>query len=117
MFLIACGIETSSPPIAFATERLFPEAVKNKILIVSTHFQNNYKALSKYFHFIQMFKKLGFYDVVSFLENAMSGVFHDEKDRNNRKKYTSNSLIEREMREINRRTDIGVDGQMKVYTK
>ena len=69
--------------------------------------KNFYKALSEYFHFIQMFKKLGFHDIVSFLENAMSGVFHDEKDWNNRKKHTSNSLIEREMREINRRTDIG----------
>lgn len=66
-----------------------------------------YKAINEYFDFIQMFERLQFHDVVSFLKNAMAGIFHNKEDWNNRKKHSSNSLIEREMREINRRTDIG----------
>lgn len=66
-----------------------------------------YKAINEYFDFIQMFERLKFYDIVGFLKNAMSGIFHDKEDWNNNKKHSSNSLIEREMREINRRTDIG----------
>ena len=37
----------------------------------------------------------------------MSGLFINEEDWINKNKHTSNSLIEREMREINRRTDVG----------
>ena len=37
----------------------------------------------------------------------MSGLFISEDDQNNEEKHSSNSLIEREMREINRRTDVG----------
>ena len=66
-----------------------------------------YKALSGYFNYIQMFEKLKFYDIVTFLKNAMSGLFINEEDWTNKNKHTSNSLIEREMREINRRTDVG----------
>jgi hypothetical protein len=66
-----------------------------------------YKAISEYFDFIQMFERLNFKDIVSYLKNAMPGIFHNKDDWNNRKKHSSNSLIEREMREINRRTDIG----------
>jgi hypothetical protein len=66
-----------------------------------------YKSINEYFDFIQMFERLKFYDIVSFLKNAMAGIFHNKEDWNNRKKHTSNSLIEREMREINRRTDVG----------
>ena len=66
-----------------------------------------YKALSGYFNYIQMFEKLKFDDIVTFLKNAMSGLFISEDDWNNEEKHSSNSLIEREMREINRRTDVG----------
>ena len=66
-----------------------------------------YKALSGYFNYIQMFEELKFYDIVTFLKNAMSGLFINEEDWINKNKHTSNSLIEREMREINRRTDVG----------
>lgn len=66
-----------------------------------------YKAINEYFDFIQMFERLQFHDIVVFLKNAMSGIFHNKEDWNNSKKHSSNSLIEREMREINRRTDIG----------
>lgn len=68
---------------------------------------NFYKAINEYFDFIQLFERLQFYDIVSYLKNAMAGIFHSEEDWNNKGKHTSNSLIEREMREINRRTDIG----------
>ena len=66
-----------------------------------------YKALSSYFNYIQMFEKLKFDNIVTFLKNAMSGLFISEDDWNNEEKHSSNSLIEREMREINRRTDVG----------
>ena len=60
-----------------------------------------YKAINEYFDFIQLFERLQFYDVVNFLKNAMAGIFHNKEDWNDRKKHSSNSLIEREMREIN----------------
>ena len=66
-----------------------------------------YKALSSYFNYIQMFENLKFDNIVTFLKNAMSGLFISEDDWNNEEKHSSNSLIEREMREINRRTDVG----------
>ena len=66
-----------------------------------------YNALSSYFNYIQMFEKLKFNDIVTLLKNAISGLFISEDDWNNEDKHFSNSLIEREMREINRRTDIG----------
>ena len=66
-----------------------------------------YKALSGYFNYIQMFERLKFNDIVMFLKNAMPGLFINEDDWKNEEKYSSNSLIEREMREINRRTDVG----------
>lgn len=66
-----------------------------------------YKALSSYFNYIQMFEKLKFEDIVTFLKNAVPGLFITEGDWSNEDKYTSNSLIEREMREINRRIDVG----------
>lgn len=66
-----------------------------------------YRAINEYFNFIQTFERLEFYDIVNFLKNAMTGIFHSKEDWNNVKKHSSNSLIEREMREINRRTDIG----------
>ena len=37
-----------------------------------------YKALSGYFNYIQMFKKLKIDDIVTFLKNAMSGLFINE---------------------------------------
>ena len=67
-----------------------------------------YKALSSYFNYIQMFEKLKFDDIVTFLKNTMSGLFINEDDWNNEKKHSSNILIEREMIEINRGTDEGV---------
>lgn len=66
-----------------------------------------YKAIQEYFDFIQMFEMLNFKDVVGYLKNAMPGIFHSEDDWNDKSKHSSNSLIEREMREINRRTDVG----------
>lgn len=66
-----------------------------------------YKAISEYFDFIKMFERLQFHDIVCFLKKAMSGIFHNNEDWNNNKRHSSNSLIEREMREINRRTDVG----------
>ena len=66
-----------------------------------------YKALSGYFDYIQMFERLKFDDIAMFLKNAMSGLFINEDDWRNEDKHSSNSLIEREMREINRRTDVG----------
>ena len=66
-----------------------------------------YRAINEYFNFIQTFERLEFYDIVNFLKNALTGIFHSKEDWNNVKKHSSNSLIEREMREINRRTDIG----------
>lgn len=68
---------------------------------------NFYKAINEYFDFIQMFERLQFHDIVRYLRNAMAGIFNSEEDWNNKGKHTSNSLIEREMREINRRTDVG----------
>lgn len=66
-----------------------------------------YKAISEYFDFIKIFEQLQFHDIVYFLKKAISRISHNNEDWNNNKRHSSNSLIEREMREINRRTDVG----------
>lgn len=34
-----------------------------------------YKAINEYFDFIQLFERLQFYDIVTFLKNAMASIF------------------------------------------
>lgn len=62
-----------------------------------------------------MFESLKFDDIVTFLKNAMSGLFINEDDWSNKDKHSSNSLTKREMREINRRTIIDLL-QVSVYS-
>lgn len=66
-----------------------------------------YKSISEYMYFYRVFEKLGFNDVTSYLYKAMEGIYLSNSDWQNKEKHTSNSLIEREMREINRRMDVG----------
>ena len=75
--------------------------------------KNFYRAINEYFDFIQMFDKLQFHDIVSFLKNAMAGIFHNKEDWNSRKKHSSNSLLECEMREINRHATHNFDQYFK----
>lgn len=65
------------------------------------------KSRNEYVKFTYLFKRIGMTSIENFLKNAFNGIFYNEEDWINTKVNRSNSLIEREMREINRRTDVG----------
>lgn len=58
-------------------------------------------------YFCRAFENLGLKDITNYLYKAMEGIYISNLDWENKEKHTSNSLIEREMREINRRMNVG----------
>ena len=53
------------------------------------------------------FKSMKMINIYNYLYNAYNKIFINEKEWNIKNNIITTSLIEREMREINRRTDIG----------
>ena len=108
------GVQTCALPIWQVSHLLYMNAVPPNErhafvlgLVDILNQKDYYKALSGYFDYIKMCERLKFNNIVIFLKNAMEGLFYDEHDWNIQDRHSSNSLIEREMREINRRTDVG----------
>ena len=65
------------------------------------------KAQHLYIDFMYWFKKVKMIDIYNYLYNAYNKIFVKETEWNSKNNIVVTSLVEREMREINRRTDIG----------
>lgn len=65
------------------------------------------EAQSKYLEFMFWFKKVNMMPIYKYLKEAFKGVFINKNTWNKKDEHKTNSLIEREMREINRRADNG----------
>jgi len=66
-----------------------------------------YKSISEYMYFYRAFDNLKLKDITNYLYKVMEGIYISNLDWVNKEKHTSNSLIEIEMREINRRMNVG----------
>ena len=58
-------------------------------------------------YFYRAFDNLKLKDITNYLYKVMEGIYISNLDWVNKEKHTSNSLIEIEMREINRRMNVG----------
>ena len=84
-------------------ERVVLSSYLSKILKES----NFIKAQHLYIDLMYWFKSMKMINIYNYLYNAYNKIFINEKEWNIKNNIITTSLIEREMREINRRTDIG----------
>lgn len=79
------------------------------------------KSQQLYINFMYWFKTMNMTNIYNYLYNAYNSIFIDEKQWGDSSSIRVTSIIEREMREINRRTDIvcrwsktGVENILKI---